>query len=469
MAIEHANSYTDDAVELQDIWDASSHVRPSTASANAPHHDVVSIFSDDTEHPTLNPPEHGSVLTRLFRNIMSRTPLLIRSSPAFGTGSYGGIPIIGQRRSSSSIGQDADIQRSTKGKRRSNGIQPVVSAPAGLRGTSRRRERRFSGVSNSLRRSSTNTSDLALGMDAKASFAAGDMVYGSGRPDSIHSDEDSTNSEALEDEDPPDNSPYPEVRASVRATDDTTLSISTPRMWLLSLLFALAGSATNLFFSLRYPAVAITPVIALVLVHPLGRAWDFLLKQGDDPVMKFTNGIGVYEDDGDDVSTRTSLNRFRLFLAQGTWNEKEHTCVYIASNVSFGFAFATDVIVEQHKFYGQDVTIMYQILLTISTQMIGYAFAGLTRRFLVRPAAMIWPGTLMSSAMFSTMHRNENKVANGWTIPRYRFFVIVWACSFGWYFFPGLIMPALSYFSVITWFFPQSVVVSNLVSMVSRA
>ena len=31
------------------------------------------------------------------------------------------------------------------------------------------------------------------------------------------------------DEDPPDNSPYSQVRASVSAVDDTTLSINTPR------------------------------------------------------------------------------------------------------------------------------------------------------------------------------------------------------------------------------------------------
>jgi hypothetical protein len=119
--------------------------------------------------------------------------------------------------------------------------------------------------------------------------------------------------------------------------------------------------------------------------------------------------------------------------------------------------------VEQHKFYKQDVTILYQILLTVSTQILGYAFAGLTRRFLVRPAAMIFPATLMSTAMFTTMHKSENKIANGWTISRYKFFIYVWAGAFAWYFLPGLLMPALSYFSVITWFAPKNVVVANLV------
>lgn len=260
-------------------------------------------------------------------------------------------------------------------------------------------------------------------------------------------------------EDPIDNSPYSEVRASVPATDDTTLSISTPRMWTLSLIFAFAGSATNLFFSLRYPSVAITPVIALILVHPLGKLWDILLKRQDDPEETFVDGFRQYSTL--DIHSRTT--NFRLWLGQGCWNEKEHACVYISSNVSFGFAFATDVIVEQHKFYKQDVPILYQILLTISTQIFGYAFAGLTRRFLVRPAAMIWPGTLMSTAMFTTMHKKENEPADGWTISRYRFFVYVWTGAFAWYFLPGLLFPALSYFNVITWFAPNNVVVGNLV------
>ena len=62
-------------------------------------------------------------------------------------------------------------------------------------------------------------------------------------------------------------------------------------MWILSLLCALLGSATNLFFSLRYPSVAITPVIALVVVHSLGRAWDRILKRDHDPIGIFENGI----------------------------------------------------------------------------------------------------------------------------------------------------------------------------------
>lgn len=274
-------------------------------------------------------------------------------------------------------------------------------------------------------------------------------------------DDASTN--APDDDEFEENSPHEAVRASVPPTDNTTLSINTPRMWCLSVLFSILGSSTNLFFSLRYPSVAITPVIALLLVHPLGHLWDFLLKRSYDPAETFVDGVRMPSTpDGNVSRPRKKLRSWRQWLAQGRWNEKEHTCVYVSSNVAFGFAFATDVIVEQTKFYNQEAPIVYQLLLTISTQILGYGFAGITRCFLVRPSGMIWPGTLMSAAMFSTLHKQENKPADGWTISRWKFFYIIWSFAFVFYFLPGLLMPALSYFNVITWFAPKNVVIANL-------
>ena len=148
--------------------------------------------------------------------------------------------------------------------------------------------------------------------------------------------------------DPPDNSPYPQVRASVAATDDTSASINTPRMWILSLFCALLGSATNLFFSLRYPSVAITPIIALVIVHPLGRAWDRLLKRTDDPTETFEYGNRVHAaKQHDPVLGRSRMSQLRLWLAQGRWNGKEHACVSdIPEHVSLlnGTTWAADCV-----------------------------------------------------------------------------------------------------------------------------
>lgn len=137
--------------------------------------------------------------------------------------------------------------------------------------------------------------------------------------------------------DPTDNSPYAQVRASVAATDDTSLSISTPRMWFLSIVFSIAGSSTNLFFSLRYPSVTLTPIIALLLVHPLGLLWDQVFKRSDDPEETFENGCRQKSPQSIQQGVAWK-RRLRLWLGQGRWNEKEHCCVYVSSNVSFGFA-----------------------------------------------------------------------------------------------------------------------------------
>ncbi|KAJ5975183.1 Oligopeptide transporter OPT superfamily [Penicillium waksmanii] len=449
---------------------------------------------DDSHHSINSPPSSfgspGSYTQRIG-SFMSRAPL-IRTSPALGSTSYGAVRIPQEDSDDPGTSPQSERQRRNWTQDSRTSSDSCTGGPSnetlneGRRSKARRSHssgrRKSSGWYRRNRRPSEATSDVGMGADSKYSFATGLAVPGnpvvqetpasspyitSDEEDTLDLDGDDTKST---EEDPPDNSPYAQVRATVPATDDITLSINTPRMWILSLLFSLTGSAANLFFSLRYPSVAITPIIALVLVHPLGKFWDGVLKRTGDPLEVFENGTLHHREllSGEiDAPEINWLSRMRLWLAQGRWNEKEHACVYISSNVSFGFAFATDVIVEQHKFYQQEVPILYQLLLIISTQVLGYAFAGLTRRFLVRPSAMIWPGTLMSTAMFSTMHKNANKKANGWSISRYKFFVVVWTGAFLWYFVPGLLMPALSYFNVITWFAPKNVVVSNLFGVAS--
>ncbi|RDW61553.1 hypothetical protein BP5796_11445 [Coleophoma crateriformis] len=448
--------------------------------------------SSDSEHEIID----GSIaLNRTSANplrslfgLMSKAPLFLRSAPGFGTGSYGAVPVGAPNESSEdedNEGRKRSTGRRVAGSRLRNAVSSASIKP---RKASARRSSDKASYSSGRRRSSNFTHsrgragdnlDVDAGLDSR--YAAVGIPIGSdeSQTDKIHfkiPDEDSEEailddaSTTTEDEDPPDNSPYAQVRASVAATDNTTLSINTPRMWTLSLLFAILGSSANLFFSLRYPSVAITPVIALLLVHPLGIIWDALLKRGDDPEEEFVDGVLVGRTPPDNASVAPRgglLRQIRLWLAQGRWNEKEHSCVYISSNVSFGFAFATDVIVEQTHFYNQKVSITYQLLLILSTQILGYTFAGLARRFLVRPGGMIWPGTLMSAAMFTTLHKEENTIANGWRITRWRFFLIVWLSAFLFYFLPGLLMPALSYFSIITWFAPKNVVIANLFGVAS--
>ena len=52
------------------------------------------------------------------------------------------------------------------------------------------------------------------------------------------------------------------------------------------------------------------------------------------------------------------------------------------ASVSFSVAYATDIILAQLVFYKQDFGIVFQLLLTISTQSVGYGIAGMLRKFL---------------------------------------------------------------------------------------
>ena len=44
------------------------------------------------------------------------------------------------------------------------------------------------------------------------------------------------------------------------------------------------------------------------------------------------------------------------------------------------------------------------LVLLLSTQTLGFGFAGLVHRLLVKPVAMIYPGTLVTTSLFYTLH-----------------------------------------------------------------
>lgn len=102
------------------------------------------------------------------------------------------------------------------------------------------------------------------------------------------------------------------------------------------------------------------------------------------------------------VLPRTKFNLFgrQVSFNPGKFSIKEHMLITIMANVTFGGGigiYATDIVFVQRlpMFFNQNAVggnPGFQILLTVSTQLIGFSMAGLTRRFLVYPPAMIWPG-----------------------------------------------------------------------------
>jgi OPT family oligopeptide transporter len=129
--------------------------------------------------------------------------------------------------------------------------------------------------------------------------------------------------------------------------------------------------------------------------------------------------------------------KFRTFgyvwtLNPGPFNIKEHAVITVmAKCVEYG-AYATDLLLSQELFYGKNFGFGYEIMICLSSQLMGYAFAGLFRRFLVWPASMIWPGAVVNSALFNTLHKSYNQ-KDGKHMSRQRFFVLAAAGSFVWY------------------------------------
>jgi OPT family small oligopeptide transporter len=239
-------------------------------------------------------------------------------------------------------------------------------------------------------------------------------------------------------------SPYPEVRAAVMPTDEPDLPINTFRMWFLGIFLTIVGSGVNEFFSLRYPNITISALVAQLISFPLGQGLAYIL-----PTKKF-NILG-----------------YEFSLNPGPFNIKEHTVITIMANVSFGSAYATDILLSQIHYYNADFGWAYSILLTVTTQVIGYGLAGATRRFLVYPAAMIWPSNLVYTALFNTLHREEaHKTADG-SMSRYRFFLYALLGAIVWYWFPGYLFQALSFFCWACWIAPNNIIVNQLFGVTS--
>ncbi|KAH7079752.1 small oligopeptide transporter, OPT family [Paraphoma chrysanthemicola] len=241
-----------------------------------------------------------------------------------------------------------------------------------------------------------------------------------------------------------DTSPYPEVRAVVPETDDPSIPVNTLRMWLLGIIWVFIGAGVNQFFSLRYPAVHIVSIVAELLAYPMGVALAKVL-----PIMSIRLPyFGVWR-----------MNPDHHF------NIKEHVVIVIMSNVTIGFAGGADaagVIQAAKKFYGFDISPGFAVLSVMCAQVLGFGIAGLCRQFLVEPANIIWPGVLGNCALLNSLHSRANVVANGWKISRIRFFMNAMSCAFVWYWFPGLMFVALSYFTWICWIVPDNIVVNQI-------
>ncbi|KAI5655076.1 hypothetical protein M9H77_32263 [Catharanthus roseus] len=251
-------------------------------------------------------------------------------------------------------------------------------------------------------------------------------------------------------------SPIEQVRLTVPNTDDPTLPVWTFRMWVLGLLSCVLLSFLNQFFSYRREPLIITQITVQVATLPIGRFMAAVL-----PNTRFSlPGFG---------SRKFSLN-------PGPFNMKEHVLISIFANAGTAFgngsAYAVGIVNIITVFYGRKISYFASWLLIITTQVLGYGWAGLLRKYVVEPAHMWWPSTLVQISLFRTLHEKEETngdSSNGNKRPmtRSKFFVIALACSFCWYLMPGYFFQTLQSISWVCWAFPKSVTAHQIGSGLS--
>ncbi|KAI3923278.1 hypothetical protein MKW92_002448 [Papaver armeniacum] len=239
------------------------------------------------------------------------------------------------------------------------------------------------------------------------------------------------------------NSSVKQVALTVPTTDDPTIPVLTFRMWVLGTLSCVALAFLNQFFYYRKEPLSVSSLSAQIAVVPLGHLMAKYIT-----VRKFFKGT-----------------RYQFTLNPGPFNIKEHVLITIFANSGAGSVYAIHIVNVVKVFYKKSISFPIALIIVFTTQVLGFGWAGMFRRFLVEPAAMWWPANLVQVSLFRALHEKDNRKKGGMT--RTQFFMIVLISSFAYYILPGYLFPMLTSLSWVCWVFPKSVLAHQLGSGMS--
>ncbi|PWN91992.1 OPT superfamily oligopeptide transporter [Acaromyces ingoldii] len=234
--------------------------------------------------------------------------------------------------------------------------------------------------------------------------------------------------------------------------EEPSVGCETLRAYCIGSLVALVGTAANVWFQARQPNIYISSFIALVLAHPLGRLWEVAVPQ---KTIRLPFG-------------------YCFQLNPGTWSIKEHTIVTVMATISLPSATAIDILaaIKLPVFFndsrlGNDI--FFQILVVLSTQLMGIGLAGLARDMIVRPKEMVWPINNAKIALLEAIHAKSRGTARAkdidpgaWSMSTMRWGVYVCVASFAWHFVVEAVLPVFTYFDWTTWFAPENALLATI-------
>ncbi|CAL0323072.1 unnamed protein product [Lupinus luteus] len=239
-------------------------------------------------------------------------------------------------------------------------------------------------------------------------------------------------------EDYNENSPIKQVALTVSTTDDPSLPVLTFRMWVLGTLSCILLSFLNQFFWYRTEPLTITAISAQIAVVPLGQLM----------AAKITKRVFF------------KGKKWEFTLNPGPFNVKEHVLITIFANSGAGNVYAIHIVTAIKVFYHKNITFFVSLLVVLTTQVLGFGWAGIFRTYLVEPAAMWWPSNLVQVSLFRALHEKEESRKGSLT--RSQFFVIAFLCSFAYYIFPGYLFQMLTSLSWVCWIFPNNILAQQL-------
>lgn len=243
-------------------------------------------------------------------------------------------------------------------------------------------------------------------------------------------------------------SPYPEVRAVTEPFDDPDTPCETFRVYVIGIIWVVLGTIINQFFVERQPSISLGSTVVQLLVYPSGKLLETIL-----PAKTF------------------KIWRWNINLNPGPWSHKEQMLATLCYSVSGGAVYATYFINLQKldRFYANpSFKIGAQFLMVLSSNFLGFGFAGIFRKYVVYPVSAIFPTILPYLAVNRALVQPEKKeTINGWKISSYSFFLIVFGASFLYFWVPDYLFQALSYFNWISWAAPNNFNVAAITGMQS--
>ncbi|XP_045793366.1 oligopeptide transporter 5-like [Trifolium pratense] len=234
-------------------------------------------------------------------------------------------------------------------------------------------------------------------------------------------------------------SPIEQVRLTVLTTDDPSQPALTFRTWVLGLVSCVLLAFVNQFLGYKTNPLKITSVSVQIISLPLGKLMAATLP---------TKPIQV------PFTTRSfSLN-------PGPFSLKEHVLITIFASSGSSGVYAINIITIVKAFYHRTIHPVAAYLLALSTQMLGYGWAGIFRRFLVDSPYMWWPQNLVQVSLFRAFHEKEKRPKGGTS--RLQFFFLVFVASFAYYIVPGYLFQAISTASFVCLIWKDSITAQQI-------